>query len=308
MSASLDLPSLLIAAGPAQRAPYGIAVPVLAGNPLDRLHDFAPETSADDSAADSVGWRTGLVVRPIGGDLSRAALDAYAEVFEQIGPLRAVRIWNYVPAINAAGPEGLENYQAFCRGRSLAFEHRFGPAFHPHVPAASAVGTLDSRLVVAFVASDAAVAHRENPRQVPAYQYPREYGPRPPTFARATLVDTPTGRTVFIAGTSAIVGHQTVAPDNTVEQLRCTVDNLRRLGEACGLGPELGGAESVRHFRVYLRHAEDYPASDAALRRLVLRPTDRVTYLHADICRRPLNIEIEASVSHRTPHAHGLSS
>ena len=28
----------------------------------------------------------------------------------------------------------------------------------------------------------------ENPRQIPSYRYARRYGPRPPCFARATLL------------------------------------------------------------------------------------------------------------------------
>jgi chorismate lyase/3-hydroxybenzoate synthase len=47
---------------------------------------------------------------------------------------------------------------------------------------------------------------------------------------------------------------------------------------------------------VYLRHAEDLPAVATVLDREMLQPTDRVSYLRSDICRRELNVEIEASL------------
>jgi chorismate lyase / 3-hydroxybenzoate synthase len=102
----------------------------------------------------------------------------------------------------------------------------------------------------------------------------------------------------FISGTSAIKGHETVAPGALDAQLECTLDNLRLMSRASGLGEDLG-AERVkqRHFKVYLRHPSDLAAARMRLERSLLRPQDVVTYLQADICRAALNIEIEATLT-----------
>jgi chorismate lyase / 3-hydroxybenzoate synthase len=207
------------------------------------------------------------------------------------------RIWNLVPRINEESTGGLENYRAFCRGRSVAFEDALGKGFMTSLPAASALGTVAPCLTIAFLAGKAPATHFENPAQVPAYEYPAEHGPRPPSFARATTVDAHGKLDAFISGTSAVVGHETFAPNDTARQLDCTFENLMLISNACGLGPHIGAGHGVaRHFKVYLRHASDLSLVTPRMERAILRPGDRVTYLGADICRAALNVEIEVSV------------
>jgi hypothetical protein len=132
---------------------------------------------------------------------------------------------------------------------------------------------------------------------VPAYEYPQEYGPRPPSFARATVVEFPGGTDTFISGTSAVVGHETIAPNDTPRQLERTFDNLSLISTACGLGEHIGrGAEVDRHYKVYLRNPADLAAVAASMVQRILKPGDRVSYLGADICRSALNVEIEVAV------------
>jgi chorismate lyase/3-hydroxybenzoate synthase len=61
------------------------------------------------------------------------------------------RVWNYVPYINEEAFD-LENYRSFCKGRSLAFEAFYGEDFNVKMPAASAVGINDNKLVLYFIA------------------------------------------------------------------------------------------------------------------------------------------------------------
>jgi hypothetical protein len=212
-----------------------------------------------------------------------------------------VRIWNYVPAINEPGFGELENYRIFCRGRSLAFEQRFGQEYISHVPAGSAVGRGSEEMVVIFAASRSQPRHVENPLQVPAYEYPASYGPRPPVFARATVVRDSASVAVFISGTAAIRGHATVAPHSTLDQLDCTIENLREISAACGLDSDLGArCASQRHFKVYLRKEADQPSVASALEARLFESGDHVSYLRADLCREPLQVEIEATI-HRPP-------
>jgi hypothetical protein len=243
------------------------------------------------------GLMVGYVRSGKGAALEAAAADIYTRILGAARGLNIYRIWNVVPSINAPGPGGLENYQAFCRGRSLAFEANLGNAFCASLPAASAVGTAGDELAVAFVAGSRPARHFENPAQVPAYRYPAEHGPRSPSFARATAVGEGPAMDVFISGTSSVVGHETVAPSDTLGQLECTFENLRLISVASGLGERFGeGDASTRHFKVYIRHAPDFPLVAAQVESRLLAPGDKVTYLGADICRAALNVEIEVTV------------
>lgn len=202
-----------------------------------------------------------------------------------------------MPAINESSSAGLENYRHFCRGRSLAFEQHFGPGFNARLPAASAVGCAGDTLTVVFAASSHLPRHVENPLQVAAYDYPGEHGPRAPSFARATLVPGGAVATAFISGTAAIRGHATIAPNNVRDQLACTLENLREISLACGLGRNLDrGGDSARHFKIYLRHETDLAFVTASLETNLLTDKDQVSYLLADICRSSLLVEVEASL------------
>lgn len=230
-------------------------------------------------------------------DLEDETVRLYGQVVRALRGLTLYRMWNTVPRINEDNASGLENYRAFCRGRSLAFETAFGAGFAHRLPASTAVGSALPELTVAFLAGPMTARHFENPAQVPAYEYPIEYGPRSPSFARATAVERGGQVDVFISGTAAIIGHATVAPNNTAEQLTCTLENLRLISRECGLGDGLGADTGrTRHFKVYLRNPADQPAVSGRLQREILVPGDRVSYLLAGISRAALNVEIEVAV------------
>ncbi|SDS13223.1 hypothetical protein [Opitutus sp. GAS368] len=291
-------PSLQIAFGPPEEV-IAAGVPVLAGEAVENL--FGPAQSAGRHGAFGLfqadGWLLGIASVPFTSGLEAASHRLYTDLFGATQGRHLARIWNYVPAINEAGPGGLENYRHFCRGRSLAFEAHFGRGFNARLPSASAVGCHPETLTVAFAACPDQPRHVENPLQVAAYDYPGAYGPRAPSFARATVATGPAGTTVFISGTAAIRGHATIAPDSTLLQLECTLENLQGIATACGLGPGLAaGPAATRHFKVYVRHAADQPMVAAILAERLLVDGDRVSYLQADICRSALRVEIEASL------------
>ncbi len=274
-----------------------VALPVLAG-PVDEALFPAGPTSRPLGAftlRQSDQWLLGCAAQSIGRDGIESVTRAlYDDLLRAVRGQHLCRIWNYVPHINAH-PAGEENYRAFCRARSLAFESEYRLSRFARMCAASAVGTPDDRLSIFFAASSAEPRHYENPAQVPAYRYPAEHGPRSPSFARAT--GTADGRMVFISGTSSIKGHSSVAPGETAAQVACTLDNLALISAVAGLGTDLGAAAGWnRHFKVYLRHAADFPAVSARLNAAFFRPGDEVIWLQADICRPELNVEIEATL------------
>ncbi|WP_175414828.1 hypothetical protein [Nibricoccus aquaticus] len=228
----------------------------------------------------------------------------YERVLAATGRRHLYRMWNYVPRINDQ-TGGLEHYRSFCKGRSLAFEAAFGAGFERQLPAASAVGSDGRTLEVIFAAGEAAPRHVENPEQVPAYLYPVEHGPRPPSFSRATVVSEGGQRWVFVSGTASIKGHTTVGAGSLRAQIEGTLDNLGLISAASGVGENLGRPEGAggraqwaRHFKVYLRRAEDLAEARAALEGVLVFPEagDQVSWLRSDICRAELDIEIEATL------------
>jgi hypothetical protein len=280
--------------GPGLRLP----VPLLAGEAVERIFDEVHPAGETDGFRlfRRGGLLLGCALEPARPDLVAQTQSLYQRLIALSRGRHLYRVWNYVPRINAH-VAGLENYHAFCRGRSLAFEEAHGPEFKRALPAASAVGGDDHHLAVIFAAGSALPRHIENPEQTPAYEYPEEHGPRPPSFARATVVEEDDRRYAFISGTSAVKGHATVAPGAWDEQLACTLDNLRLISQAIGLGDAFGAGKNLsRHFKVYLRRAGDLAAVRIALEAALLQPGDRVTYLRADICRAALNLEVEVTL------------
>ncbi|MCF3651472.1 hypothetical protein [Synoicihabitans lomoniglobus] len=237
-------------------------------------------------------WLVGGARVDIASRYEQTTQRVYTDLLAAAHGWNLARIWNYVPEINEAGPDGLEHYRAFSRGRSIAFEQHFGPDFASKVSSASAVGCPSDHLTVVFAATRAPTRHLENPLQVPAYHYPSTYGPRAPSFARATIVDGER-RMLFISGTAAVRGHQTIAPGDTMGQLDCTLENLAEITRAAD---HVATAAQARHFKVYLRHPTDLHAVRTELTKRLLRSTDTVSYLHADICRDHLNVEIEVTL------------
>jgi chorismate lyase / 3-hydroxybenzoate synthase len=271
-------------------------VPALSGSATECLLERAVTVQPREgcSVFESAGRSAGFTVADPDRDLETAALDVYRRVLAATAGRQLYRIWNYVPGINLI-EEGLENYRRFCRGRSIAFEEHFGRVFQRHLPAGSAVGTVTGPLAVAFVAGDSKPEHFENPQQVPAFEYPAAYGPRPPSFSRATLVATSAQRQLFISGTAAIRGHATVAAHDLAAQLACTRENLILIAATAGAGEAFGNKDGwQRTLKVYVRHAADLLSVRRDLETHLLRPDDHVTYLRADLCRADLLVEVEA--------------
>ncbi len=279
----------------------GLLLPVvrLAGEGVERTGDDVSPAGEEHGFRlfASPGIRMGWASQPVLGSAQSAALGLYRRLLRAASGRWLYRIWNYVPAINS-GSDEMENYRQFNAGRARAFEEAFGAGYGRHLPAASAVGCEGGDAALIFVAGDEEPRHFENPEQTPAYHYPPEHGQRPPSFARATVVNLRGRRRIYISGTSAIKGHSTVAAGSTADKVDCTLENLRVISRVAGAGDDLGAAVALeRQFKVYLRHATDLPAVRARLEGSLLRPGDPVVWLRADLCRATLNVEIEATLS-----------
>jgi len=236
-----------------------------------------------------------------GGDvpspLRRATTQAYAGIFsvlDSLGYPHLMRVWNYLSDITADTAEG-ERYWQFNSARQLSFRARNRPVAD-NVPAASALGTRSGNpLVIYFLASPGAAKPIENPRQVSAFDYPARYGPHSPTFSRATLLDQHLGCPLLVSGTASIVGHETVHTDDVVAQTRESLTNISLVIDEANrvVGHRQYAPESLA-YKVYVRHSGDLAAVTAEVHRAVGHAA-LVTYLQADVCRRDLLVEIEAT-------------
>jgi chorismate lyase/3-hydroxybenzoate synthase len=236
--------------------------------------------------------------------LELATMRAYTDIFAALDALaypQLVRIWNYVSSINQDADEG-ERYWQFNKARQESFLSRKLPIVDT-VPAGSALGTpMGSPLVIYFLASRVAMRAIENPRQVSAYHYPSQYGPRSPTFSRAALLTEPAGDTLLVSGTASILGHESVHTDDVAAQTRETIANINVLiTEANRLSRDPRYAADMLAYKVYVRNPQHLPTIATELRAAVGHRAT-VTYLHADVCRRDLLVEIEAASS-RVPTA-----
>jgi chorismate lyase / 3-hydroxybenzoate synthase len=227
--------------------------------------------------------------------LHRATDAGYREMFGALETLAfpyPLRIWNFLSEINATSDDG-ERYWHFNSARQDVFIG-LNRAIAGNVPAASAVGVGPaSPLTIYCIASARAPIALENPRQCSAWDYPAQYGPRSPTFARACIASD-AAQTLFISGTASIVGHASAHAGDQREQTREIVRNIRALIGAANdhLGGERYQLERLR-YKVYVRHAEHQPSIDRELRHEV-GAAAQVLYLKADICRHDLLVEIEA--------------
>lgn len=237
----------------------------------------------------------GAVTAPQSRKIELVGLEAYVAILRftrASGYPHLVRMWNHFPHINQE-IAGLERYRAFCVGRYRAFED-FGYSFDSDLPAASAVGSAAEGLVVYFIASRNPATYVENRRQVSAFRYPAQYGPKSPSFSRGAVTAGAARRQLYVSGTASIVDYETRHAGNVMKQLEETVHNLEIV---------LATATSERYehyrdlpepplYKIYIRRAGDFERVRESFESAV--GPGKFLYLEADICRKDLLLEIEA--------------
>ncbi len=221
-------------------------------------------------------------------DLEAVVYGAWHQLLQlstEMGFPHLVRAWNHVPWINE-GMGDTQRYKLFCVGRARAYDVQGYES--SRFPASSAVGNSGDTLVMYLLACAKPGQHYENPRQISAYSYPRRYGPRSPSFARATAKVWPMTSHVYVSGTASILGHRSCGSGDIDGQLEVTlanIDQLLRTVDEPGVGspPDL--------LRVYVRNRNDLERIRAAV--VQYAPEASAVFLRADICRYELTVEIE---------------
>ena len=231
------------------------------------------------------------------GALLRATEIAYQEIFAVLKETQhrhLLRIWNYLPEINREA-DGDERYRLFNSARQLAFRNS-GRATAGTVPAACALGSpAGSPISIYFLAARRPPMMIENPRQTSAYHYPPKFGRHSPLFSRACVLGESAGTNLFVSGTSSIVGHETLHQGNVAAQTAETMANINALLDECNraVGSPRYALDGLK-FKVYVRQPADLESIQSTLDGF-LRPSTSVVYLHADVCREDLLVEIEAT-------------
>lgn len=229
-----------------------------------------------------------------GGDIALASAHAYRlmqQCLARRGYPHLLRIWNYLDAI-VAGDGDQERYRQFCIGRARGL----GPFDPQTLPAATAIGRVDGvRVLQAYwLAARAPGIAVENPRQVSAYNYPRQYGPQPPSFARAMLPAADAALPLMLSGTASVVGHRSLHAGNTLRQLQETFVNFQALLHSArerspGLAVDFG-----RHslLKIYLEDHQALETMQQALPQWLDPQVPRIV-LNATVCRPDLHVEID---------------
>ncbi|MCH8248608.1 MAG: hypothetical protein IH913_03265 [Proteobacteria bacterium] len=198
---------------------------------------------------------------------------------------RMAKVWNYLGGINE-GDGDQERYRRFSVGRAAAFSE-FGIS-DDEAPTGTGVGTSRERgLTIIALASKHPLVRAENPRQLSAFRYPRQYGPSSPKFARGGSVSNDNHDLYLLSGTAAIVGHKSVHPYDVNSQVDETFRNLAALSESVSV------LDKNSVLRVYLRNPADITIVASKLESELGLGSDRVAFLHGNICRRELMIEID---------------
>ncbi|MBH0176493.1 MAG: hypothetical protein HP491_01160, partial [Nitrospira sp.] len=169
--------------------------------------------------------------------------------------------------------------------------------FPASLPAATAVGTKSGPLQLMFLAGTQPATHLGNPRQLNAYEYPQHYGPRSPSFARATLTRSEEELRLYLSGTASVVGHASCHAGLPRAQTEETIRNIQAVFEQAthAAGFDLIGTQRQALYKVYVRdlasHAE---IQDAIMHSPLAR--EHVLFLQSDLCRKELLVEIEGLI------------
>lgn len=263
-----------------------------------------------ESARGKAIFTGGIIHNDFGATIaeqSRMVLGSLAAILggEGLSVSDISRQWNYIPRITHIGRDGQQHYQAFNDARSDFYS---SVEWNDGYPAATGIGTTFGGVMVEVDAaqlSHTRIVPLDNSLQVAAHHYSTQVlcGSKilsTPKFERAKAIDYGRdGVKIYISGTAAIRGEESLKGVGIEEQTRATVENIDWLvghENMAKAGIEVHGEPQYKVLRVYLKYRSDYmPARTALERRFGSLP---ILYVLSDVCREELLIELEGVVEY----------
>jgi len=219
-----------------------------------------------------------------------------------------IRQWNYIEKITELVDDGTslsQHYQVFNDVRSKYYKKA---NFINGFPAATGIGMDYGGISIDFIAASFkdsnSVVGLKNPFQIDAYTYsPKvladnnlmsDFCRTTPKFERAKVIATPDGQWVFVSGTAAISGEESINNNNVEQQTELTIDNILSLISWENLhnhGIKKGNEVKVDYLRAYVKNQHDIPQVMNICQKHF--PQIHIACLVADVCRPELLVEIE---------------
>ena len=257
-----------------------------------------------------------LFMSGVMGDIFRQTVrEQSREVFSKIAgvletekmPVSSIiRQWNYIEKITDYDTTGHQHYQDFNDARSLFYQ---GSEWPTGYPAATGIGTRWGGIMIDLDAlrcedRSVQVCGVDNPLQVAAHAYSQEVllgeedktllHKTTPKFERAKAVWKEDHGFVYVSGTAAIRGEQSLEGVGIEKQTQATLENIEYLVSRENLnrsGIPVTEDATLITFRVYVKHWEDMEVA----KRIVTEryPDLPAIYTLTDVCRSELLIEIE---------------
>ncbi len=264
-----------------------IPLEVLASSTHYQEHWGATQSVAFEQHPWGRQWRSAtelvLAFEPDVSDIMSMTEFVYQRALSQatnFGYLNLIRTWNYFPRIND-NEEGLERYQRFCVARQMVL-NQF-PVFEKQNPAATAIGSMSDGVSFVFFFAHTSGCCIENNRQIPAWQYPEQYAPKQPRFARAMMYQ----GLLMCSGTASVVGHETQHEGDFEAQFHETLKNIKQLLL------EAGQPTSLSHglFRFYIRDVVFIEILEVLVKSTTI---EHYVILLGSVCRTSLLLECEA--------------
>ena len=199
-----------------------------------------------------------------------------------------IRQWNYIEQITCFQGEN-QNYQSFNNARGDFYGKT---VWTNGYPAATGIGTNLGGILVdfdvaVFASQEAFATPIDNKLQVAAHAYSEsvlkeaQAGKATPKFERAKSMTFGDRRLVYISGTAAIRGEESLKGMGLEKQFHTTMENIA----------QLVGDARLKMLRVYLKNKEDFTLAEKLMEGYDL--SIPVSYMWADVCREELLIEIE---------------
>lgn len=243
--------------------------------------------------------------------MNKSIAEQSADVFQMLGNVlkeehfsinTIVRQWNYIEKITAL--EGTrQHYQDFNDARARFYNQT---TWENGYPSATGIGVthggilLDVDAAELFEQNGAYATSLDNRLQIAAHRYSEEVlvseneEKATPKFERGKALNFGSSGVIYISGTAAIRGEESLKDAELAEQLYATMENIAYLISLENV--TMAGAQSryqpvVQMLRIYLKDMSAVKEAKELME--AFRLDIPVVYLWADICRDELLIEIE---------------